>query len=634
MPAAPRKPRARKSAPKNDSGEKQEPSSAGTQVLTGHEDSAGAWRRNPVLWFAKHGRIMRKRVGADNRRLPPEPNWLQKRIGEIMAWCTDRRQPIALIISKPRQKGCSTITVAISYALGRITPLNILFIGGQQSQTENLWRQLRYFHKHDTTPWAQGMHVLAARAEGENGTVITRETAGDPEAGRSGTYHIVVATEVARWPNDGMKNAADVLNSVLNCVPQNEPGTLRIFESTANGPTGVFPETWEGAVEFEEWRQGVRGNGYIRVFAPWHVFDDSRVELTEAERQGMPAKLEKAGDLKALRLRDELGLDWEQIEYYHRLLRAPECGGDATKRDKEYPTTPADGFAASSISRFDAASLNALEDLAREGRDCLKHGTLEMETRGCSPWISFRPCEPSQASLIVAEEPIPGCRYLCSTDNMTGRTHVKGSDPDHNACVVLRTGCLDPGGKWQPAKVVAAIPPGNTWDMDLFATLVERIHLYYGRCLVVPERNRGEYLIAELRKRGVPLHEPERAASVVNRTGGTGSYGWQTTRETKRTLSEEIASHIRDHDAEGGGFSLPFPHIIDQLRTYIVHPDGSEGAMKLARCKDDFVIALGIALCCRRSATLFPLGLPVRPVPWDIAALQGADHEEGQSRIW
>lgn len=611
------------------------PLQAPESALTESPEDAALWRINPVTWFARHGRIMRKKVGADNRNLPPVPNWLQNRVGEVVQWCMEHEQPIALIICKPRQKGCSTITVALSYVLGRLLPLNILFIGGQQSQSENLWRQLRFFWANDTTPWASEMSVLATKAEGKNGTIITRETAGDPEAGRSGTYHIVVATEVARWPSDGVKNAADVLNSVLNCVPQNEPGTVQIFESTANGPTGIFPETWKESVEFEEWQRGQRGNGYIRIFAPWHVFEDSRVTLTDAERAAMPDKLRKAGDHKALRLREELGLDWEQLEYYHRLLKAPECSGDFLKRDKEYPTTPEDGFSASSTSRFDAEGLAALEVQAREGHEVLRYGdleTMEAPLNSTPSSIAFRECNPDAASVIIAEMPIPGCHYICSTDNMTGRTHVKGSDPDHNACVVLREGYVNNAGVWQPPTVAASIPLGNTWDMDLFASLVQRLHLFYGRCIVVPERNRGEYLIAELRKRGVPLFEQDRAPSLVENMTGTGLYGWQTTHETKKFLGEEIARHIREWDAGFGGVRIPIPHILSQLRTYTVHPDGSEGAMRIARCKDDFVIAFGIALCCRRSATLYHPALASRPVPADIAALEGGG--AGPGNVW
>lgn len=587
--------------------------------------------RNPVAWFEVHGRVMRKEVGADNANLPPTANWLQVRVGEIVAWCREHKQQINLILYKPRQKGCSTITVGISYVMGRQVPLNVLIIGGQDSQTENLWKQLRFYQGHDKMAWGNDCVVKDREARCTNGTTFSRETAGDPEAGRSGTYHIVIATEVARWPTDGKKNAADVLNSVLNCVPANEPNTMKVFESTANGPVGIFPDTWKGAVEFEDFQKGERGNGYIRVFAPWHVFPDSRVPLTPAERAAMPAKLSAAKDLKALRLQRELGLDWEQIEYYHRLLHAPECGGDALKRDKEYPTVPADGFAASGDSRFSLEGLELLEKYAHEEATRVHHGVLDSPAPGM---VVFRPTTMQEAVVMIAEHPVPGCAYVLSTDNMTGRTNVKGSDPDHNAITVVRRGYFDARGAWQPPMVVATIPEKNTWDMDIFAELVNRLHLLYGRCMVVPERNRGEYLIAELRKKGVAIYEEDRPMSQVEAWEPSGRYGWLTTRESKKFLGEEIARHVRQPDCPGEGLRVPFKHIIGQMRTYITHPDGTEGAMLIAGCKDDFVLALGIGLCQINAATVYHPTTGGKYVPPELRELVGGGADGGRRGAW
>jgi hypothetical protein len=585
------------------------------------------WERNPCSWFETHGRVMSKKVGVDNANTPVTANWMQVKVGEIVQWCLANDAPICLIIYKPRQKGCSTITVGVAYVLGRLVTLRILVIGGQDSQTDNLWKQLRFYSDTDKADWGNTMVVKDRYAKCSNGTIIERETAGDAEAGRSGTYHIVIATEPARWPTDGKKNAADVLNSVFNCVPQNEPRTIKVMESTANGPVGVFPETWAGAVEFDDFRAGNRGNGYIRVFAPWHVFDDSFVELTDEEKALMPERLRKAKDHKALRLRETLGLPWEKIEYYHRLMLAPECGGDPLKRDKEYPTTPEDGFAASGTSRFDLAGLEALETLCAKSANDLQYGTLECPDRRFPEKVVFRPCEPAQATIVLAEKPMPGCRYLIGTDNMTGRTNVKGDDPDHNAVVVLRDGYYARNGEWVPPQPVAALLPGNTWDMDVLAVLVYRLHILYGRCMVVPERNRGEYLIAELRKMRVLLYEQDRPASEVDYFEPSGDYGWLTTRETKKFLTEEIARHVRNHSREGEGLRLPFAFMIGQCRTFITHPDGTEGAMKVTGCKDDFVIALGICLCCRNASTTYSPPSHSRSMPPDIANLEREDSE-------
>lgn len=580
------------------------------------------WGRNPVAWFETDGRILSKKVGVDNANAQVTANWLQERVGKIVEWCLTNEAQICLIIYKPRQKGCSTITVCIGYVLGRLVTLRILVIGGQDEQTDNLWKQLRFYSDHDKADWGNTFEVKDRKAKCSNGTIWERETAGDPEAGRSGMFHIVIATEPARWPVDGKKNAADVLSSVLNCVPPNEARTMKVLESTANGPVGVFPETWEGAVEFEDFKSGNRGNGYIRVFAPWYVFSDSRVRLSDAERDSLEARLRKAKDFKALRIWRELGLDAEQIEYYHRLLNAPECGGDPLRRDKEYPTKPEDGFAASGNSRFSLEGLEALEQLSAAEQDSLGYCVLEAPDPRFKDRVVARPCEPAQATVIIAEKAIPGCAYIASTDNMTGKENVKGDDPDHNAVVIWRAGYFARDGQWVPPKIAATIPAENMWNMPAFALLVYRLSVLYGKCMIVPERNRGEYLIAELRELGALLYEQDRPASEVDYLEPSGDYGWLTTRETKAFLGQELARHIENPNRIGEGVRIPFRHIVSQCRTYVRHPDGSEGAMKIAKCKDDFVLAAGIGLCCINSATTYYPPAHLRAVPADIAALE------------
>ena len=581
-----------------------------------------AYGFNPIAWFENYGRIKTKTVGPALDR-PPAANPMQEEIGRAVNWCLHNDQPIRLIIYKPRQKGCSTGNVAIVYARARTQPMNCLIIGGQASQTTNLWNILRHYAKLDRCPWGNTWTDTQTTATCNNGSTFTRETAGDKEAGRSGTYHAVIATEVARWPNDGARNAHEVLNSVLNCVP-NLPGTIVILESTACGPVGPFPSTWAGAVTLPQMQAGHKGNGYLRIFAPWHRFPDSTMPLTPQEKHGLRDKLTAAADTKALRLMDELGLAPESIAYYHHLLSAPECGGDPMKRDREYPTTPEDGFQASSPSRFNLEALDQLDAYARTREPDLRHGTLELhpDERLKAPerrdyrrtaWIT---ASPAQCEFALIEDRIPGCAYLIATDNMKGASHVTGADPDCNAVAVLRDGWFDRHHRWHPPEIVASLyptgwgphghhhaSPGNRWDMDILAEAIARLSGYFGNAIVVPESNRGEFLISELRKRRVPLWLRERPKDRVDLYEDTGLIGFNTSPESKKTLVENLARHLRELHQPNGGFRCPFPWINSEFRTFIRHKDGTEGALKITGCHDDQVIATALALLCKNAAT-------------------------------
>ena len=286
---------------------------------------------NPVAWFEVHGRIEDKEVGSDPNAAP-SANYLQRVVGEAIEWCLANRRPIRLILYKPRQQGCSTITIEVLYVLGRYVKMKILVIGGQASQTDNLWKILRYYGEKDQMDWGNTWECNAERGTCSNGTLWERETAGDKEAGRSGNFHAVIATEVARWPTDGAKNASDVLNSVLNCVGDG-PGTCVIMESTAQGPKGEFPKTWSKAVTLDQMKKGEFGNSYIKIFAPWYKFPRCWTALEPGETaESLRAVIEKAGDEKAIRVWDDLKLSPEQIKWYHLVLEKPECGGDLERQ--------------------------------------------------------------------------------------------------------------------------------------------------------------------------------------------------------------------------------------------------------------------------------------------------------------
>lgn len=972
-----------------------------------------AYGRNPVAWFEIWGRIEDKNVGSDPNQAP-KANYLQAKVGEAIELCLKAKRPIRLILYKPRQQGCSTITVEVLYVLGRVVKMKILVIGGQASQTDNLWKILRYYGAQDKFNWGNTWDCNAERATCSNGTTWERETAGDKEAGRSGNYHAVIAcvpgntqvigehgtskairdvvvgerivthlgnstevaalrsmpntkgdlfeivpyigvpvsftfdhavwtkngwvdagdikpgdfvsmpirrisntrrliqfadspirkqgggkprpfanaevelteefgyfigyylaegcvcyserrypskitfthddesrdrgyadrairavnhlvtstyesrngtsnaihrelrcsslanwinmefgsakaggkripdwvfeagtefcrgivtgylcgdgskngaigggrkydkvnakcvypsilpqirdiiasfgwgwagirhevgasrygrncrdlwqadwngnvgrilrglmglpalevsprkirdgkyhiengmvwikvkevrrcrcdevwdlatshadgsfrtlgfschnTEVARWPTDGAKNASDVLNSVLNCVGDGE-GTVVIMESTAQGPKGEFPKTWQGAVTIEEFAAGKYGNGYIKIFAGWYRFPRCWTKLDPGETpETLRKKIADAGDSKALRIWDQLNLQPEQIKWYHEVLGKPECGGDPMKRDREYPTFEADGFKASSPSRFSLEALEILEAKALPRRDEIIWATLQLPPEEINkPDVRDRnyrlampmPCTRDEAEVAIMEMPIEGESYIVATDNGKGMSYTEGGDTDPNAIVVWKRGSWGERGNWRPGEVVACLVPETRWDQDVLAEVVALLSGLYGCCMVVPEANRGEMLISELRKRGVMIFERDRKKTEVEQGKETKLWGYNTTPESKRYLTENLAARIRQWNTDATGIRIWFQWIIDELRTFVRHKDGTEGALKIAGCHDDFVMALAIAVACEASATVYYR--PFRAEKVRIAGLPGQDTDE------
>lgn len=596
-----------------------------------------AFLRNPLSWFETFGRIFSKKVGVDHAKDAPTANWLQKRVGEVVAWCLENNVAIRLILYKPRQRGCSTVSSAIAYVLGRGTTMRWLVMGGQDSQSDNLWKQLSFYQQHDGFDgWGNEARFTVKKGSVSNGTIYERETAGDANAGRSGTYHGIIITEPARWPSDGKKNAADVFNSVLPCCPKDEPGTCIIMESTADGPVGIFPESWEAARDFEDFKEGDRGSGFIRIFAPWFVFSDMRkAYMSPAEKEGLRAKLTAAKDTKAIKVWDEYGLEPEQVLFFHELLLAPECSGDPIKRDKEYPSSVEDGFQSSGASRFDYDALNAMDAIAAQEKDKLQFGRFEVVDPLRPNDISFVPCDPKQSTWCISEPVTDGYSYFLSSDNMTGASHVKGADPDCNSVVCWRRGFFGERGKWFPDEIVGTTiglkGQENRVDADQLAELIRRAAVYYGHTMVAPERNRGEWLIAELRKRRVLIWERERPPSEIENFEGEGEYGWQTDKNSKPFMVDELARRIRNHNLKGQGMRCIFPWILREYRTFVTHEDGSTGAMKVKGCHDDYVIGSGIGACLISNARVYRAPRALYPTAWDIREGGGVNNVRG---VW
>jgi hypothetical protein len=86
------------------------------------------------------------------------------------------------------------------------------------------------------------------------------DTANEFEAGRGFTYHTLLLSEVAFWADLKKK-----LTSLLNTVPHDDPDTLVLMESTANGHD-YFKWLWD---------QAEAGNSdYLCFFSPW--FEDEK----------------------------------------------------------------------------------------------------------------------------------------------------------------------------------------------------------------------------------------------------------------------------------------------------------------------------------------------------------------------
>lgn len=580
-------------------------------------------RSRPGAWFETEGHIIDKagveRGARSQDGVALHANWLQKRLFEIAQWCLDNNEPCRLLVYKPRQKGCSTGTLALAYWWSRRQRSNCLLMGEQKQQNQNLWGIFSHYAARDSFEWGNSIVKLNTEsAEFSNGSKWQWETAGDPEAGRAGTYQVAVLTEVARWAEHGVANAGKILNGVQNCVPR-LPGTLVIMETTVKGGFGEFFLKWSGdkaknvpgAVSFEDFKRGKRGNGWIKVFAPWFAFDDSRMACRDEQEAadimagiGAISEEEKSAEQEMIR---RFRLDAEQIKFWRDIL-INECQRDPDNRDREYPPTPEAGFKSTLPGRFNRIGLRKLREMAEGQRDAMRRIILENPSGDRKNYVPRIVREDSEASYYVWESPKVGYRYLLAADLAAGVEVTEGGERDCQTVLVIRQGFMSAQrGCWMPPKVVATIKPNCRVDQLVLADMAWRLARYYGGCLIVPEVNYDRGFIRALRDLGAHIYERERAATDKDDQRPTKKYGFLTRGTDGEGMRgwciERLAAAVREWDVEGSGLDCPAEFVLAELEFFIRTESGREEAAPGKH--DDWVLALCIALATIDGATLY-----------------------------
>lgn len=586
-------------------------------------------RLSPSLWMELYGAIKPK-VGPLLKGSELKANYLQRQINDVVRWCLIAGVACRIIVLKPRQKGCSTFLVAVFYRwLSNMRAVGAI-IGGAHAQSTNLFRMLKTYAENDRCDRRNPAKVIERAARWANGSIAEQLTAANPEAGRSGTYQALVCTEVARWAEEGVANATDILAGLLKCVA-NQALTFIALDSTANGQSGDFYERWQNGITFDELKAGK--DGYVKIFAAWFEFEDSRRDPKLEEGREQCLSPERINELKK-----QYNLDDEQVAWMGWAIRE-ECGKDFDVFCEDYPFDAESAFRTSGRRRFNQGMLAKMKVRARMMTpDC---GTIELAKDNRATWV---PCSADDAMYIRWEQPRVACRYLISADTMTGETQVGGKDPDNHAVACLRAGYLDKDRGWVPPKIVARLVHDYgawerqmkyelRWDIDVLEERIWRLAQYYGNCMIAPEINMDRGLIELLKLRGTAnifvrklFNRREQKEDLV--------YGWKTDPTTREAMIENLARAIREHGKDFEGLEIPCLITIAELESFIVKQNGRSEAM--GGKHDDCVLQTAIGLMCLDSATTYSEPRVELPLPPDLAALarEDAQNEIGLAQRW
>lgn len=583
--------------------------------MTDKELIEAAIKTHSGAWWETHGRIWAK--DRTKGLVTPKPNYLQKKIQATVDRFEELSLPVRIIGLKPRARGSTTYFTGLGYTVMRRTSTSAVFIGGQSDQTVGLWNMMKTYHKNDQFDWGNVGEVNEKGAVFSNGSRAKKETAKDVQAGIGDTYQLLHATEVARWAQYGVNNAAEVMNNILKAVPL-LPATYIFLESTAENAGGDYYNRWLAATDSDSFLSGeanVNFGSYVRVFAAWFQFEESALRLTEQQKLAIERTLdgdeEYQGEKELIELYGVRGDDgvlrlgesvknydvWEQLAWRRYSIRE-ECDRDKAIFDRDYPDCWQNAFMKSGNMRFNSTGVGIIRKRLLRAPIAL-HGMIE-ETKGRVAW---RNTDPGEAKFTIWEKPIPGCRYILPVDPMTGASQAVGLDPDKHAAPVMRAGYWDKDRQWVRKAVVGRVIPCR-WEIDTLEDAIWKLARYYGSrsgCMIAIEMNMDRGLTELLKKRSANLYMRE----VFNKreVKTTTALGYQTNTKTRETLITTLAASIREWDTPGSGIDIWCQHAIQQCENFILKETGRSEAGQGFHDDDVLAIALGDELIDH--ATLF-----------------------------
>lgn len=282
--------------------------------------------RDDFEYFAKHCLRIRTKGG---QTVPFRMNKAQKHLHDRLERQRADTGKVRAIILKGRQMGASTyIEGRFYWRLWGGKGLRAFILTHEQAATDNLFAMAKRYH--DGVPEALRHPTQAANAKelafAGRDCSYSVATAGTKEVGRSSTIQLFHGSEVAFWPND-QEHTAGLIQAIAD-----EPGTERIFESTANGIGNVFQRRYSAAERGASEDQA--------VFMPWFWDDGYRAEPPLAWLPGS----------KWLAYADMQGLDDDQLWWaFSKNRDMATATGQAEdepcwKFKQEYPATAEEAF--------------------------------------------------------------------------------------------------------------------------------------------------------------------------------------------------------------------------------------------------------------------------------------------------
>lgn len=483
----------------------------------------------------------------------------QLRLYEVIAKRYKANKPVRVIILKARQMGFSTLTEGIVFwATATRENTDSMIIAHKDEATANLFRMSKLFYEQLPAPIKPMLQASNAqelnfdkpsRDRSERKGLKSRircATAGGSGQGRSYTLRNVHMSEFAFWPGDKL----ETYSGIMQAVPD-EPGTIVIVESTANG-YDMFKTLWDRAVAAQ---QSGDDEGFIPVFFPWFEMSEYRrpvpsgFELTDEERE----------------LKATFELDDEQIAWRRWCIEV-NCGGDLNKFKQEYPATPDEAFIATGTCVFDKEALVLRR--AAVSADKWEYGRFTYKNDGLR--ISDIKWQPEKGGPIrIKKKPEEGVPYVIGGDTAgTGSDSFVGQVLDNTS--------------GEQVAVLQQLMGETEYTRQMYC-----LGMYYNTALIGIETNYSTYPVQELERLRYPKQYVRQHLDKYTQKL-TDEFGFNTTSSTRPTIIDNLKAVAREHLELISDYGT-----LGEMLTFVYdenwRPEAEEGE------HDDLVMALAIA---------------------------------------
>ncbi len=477
-------------------------------------------------------------------------------------------KPVRILYLKARQVFVSTAVAAefmneVPFRAGQ----RALIVAHETKSAVNLYSYYEQFRA-DYKPFRGVIRMPALKSQTSkrmtwtNGSYVDVGTANNLKSGRSFSLRYLHLSEFAFFAN-----AKTLMTALMQAVPD-DPDTMVVIESTANGVGGEFYRLWHEAMD------PASGSEWLCVFSAWQ----DHPEYVRAVDD--PAGFQRSLDREELALRDRYRLTLAQLAW-RRWAIQNKCHGSVDVFHQEYPSNPEEAFVFSGKPRFSHVHLSRMPVTARG-----LAGEIEVYMNGPKQVITFR--DQDKGSMVIYKRPQKGREYVAGADLAEGRDAGDGSignsDPDWSVLQLL-----DRDTGEQVAKVRSRMHPSP------FADYSHLVLQWYNFAFLCPEINGpGLSYIEALLRLGYPpsrfYHRRPDPDEQFSRDayGSIDKIGFRTTQVTRVQIISALDTALREMSV-----LIHDPVTLQELRTFVTLATGKQAAQQGDH--DDEVFALALA---------------------------------------